>query len=111
MDEDETGFVWTFLSDARDPSLIEPGALVVAGDSDAPAVAQVVGIVDKPAGPVVRLRLLPRCDRGLRGSGPSHDHQNLTCPVGRRRLFRRRPVEVSVDASPKKNPFRFFRFG
>ena len=25
MDEDETGLVWTFLRDARDPSLIEPG--------------------------------------------------------------------------------------
>jgi hypothetical protein len=59
MDEDETEFVWTFLTEARDPSLIGPDALVVAGDSDAPAVAQVVEIVDKPAGPVVRLRLLP----------------------------------------------------
>jgi len=59
MDEDETGYVWTFLRDARDPSLIEPGAIVVAGDADAPAVAEVVDIVDKPAGPVVHLRVLP----------------------------------------------------
>lgn len=59
MDEDETGFVWTFLDEARDPSLIEPGAIVVAGDPDAPAVAEVVDIVDKPAGKVVHLRLLP----------------------------------------------------
>ena len=59
MDEDETGYVWTFLRDARDPALIEPGAIVVAGDEDAPAVAEVVDIVAKPAGQVVHLRLLP----------------------------------------------------
>ncbi len=59
MDEDESGYVWTFLREARDPRLIEPGAIVVAGDEDAPAVAEVVEIVEKPAGPVVHLRLLP----------------------------------------------------
>lgn len=59
MDEDETGYVWTFLRDARDPALIEPGAIVVAGDTDAPAVAEVVDIVERPSGPVVHLRVLP----------------------------------------------------
>jgi hypothetical protein len=59
MDEDETGYVWTFLREARDPSLIEAGAIVIAGDEDAPAVAEVVEIVEKPAGQVVHLRLLP----------------------------------------------------
>lgn len=59
MDEDESGYVWTFLREARDPSLISPGAIVVAGDEEAPAVAEVVEIVEKPAGPVVHLRLLP----------------------------------------------------
>lgn len=58
-DEDETGFVWTVLDEARDTALITPGAIVVAGDADAPAVAQVVDIVDKPAGRIVHLRLLP----------------------------------------------------
>lgn len=58
-DEDETGFVWTFLNEARDASLIVPGAIVVAGDADAPAVAEVVDIVGKPAGKIVHLRLLP----------------------------------------------------
>ena len=29
-DEDETGFVWTFLDEARDPGQITPGVLVVA---------------------------------------------------------------------------------
>lgn len=59
MDEDETGYVWTFLTDARDPSLIEPGAIVIAGDAEAPAVAEVIDIVDRPAGKVVHLRVLP----------------------------------------------------
>jgi hypothetical protein len=59
MDVDETDFVWTFLSEAREPKLIEPGVLVLAGDTDASAVAEVVDVVDKPAGKVVHLRLLP----------------------------------------------------
>lgn len=59
MDEDETGYVWTFLHEARDPGLIEPGAIVVAGDEDAPAIAEVVDIVEKPAGRIVHLRILP----------------------------------------------------
>ena len=59
MDVDETGYVWTFLREARSPELIQPGAIVIAGDADAPAVAEVVDIVIKPAGRVVHLRLLP----------------------------------------------------
>lgn len=58
-DEDETGFVWTFLDEARDPSIIVPGAIVMAGDADAPAVAEVVDLVEKPSGTIVHLRLLP----------------------------------------------------
>jgi hypothetical protein len=64
MDEDESGYVWAFVREARDPSVIEPGALVVVGDEDAPAVAEVIEIVDKPAGTVVRLRLIPRTIEG-----------------------------------------------
>jgi hypothetical protein len=58
-DEDETGFVWTFLDEARDPAVITPGAIVIAGAPDSPAVAEVVDLVAKPAGTVVHLRLLP----------------------------------------------------
>jgi hypothetical protein len=58
-DRDDTGFVWTFLDEARDPSLIVPGAIVLAGDDDEPAVAQVVELADEPAGRIVRLRPLP----------------------------------------------------
>jgi hypothetical protein len=57
--EDETGYVWTFLDEARDPGLIAPGALVVAGDEDAPAVAVVVDLVPHPSGTVVHLDVLP----------------------------------------------------
>lgn len=48
-----------FLREAGDPSLIEPGAIVLAGDPDAPAVAEVLDIAEKPAGPIVHLRVLP----------------------------------------------------
>jgi hypothetical protein len=58
-DEDETGFVWTFLDEARDPTIIVPKAIVVAGDSDAPAVVEVIDIVRKNAGDIVHLRILP----------------------------------------------------
>lgn len=58
-DEDETGFVWTFLDEARDASIIVPGAIVMAGDADAPAVAEVVDLVEKPSGTIVHLRVLP----------------------------------------------------
>jgi hypothetical protein len=57
--EDQTGYVWTFLDEARDPSVIVPGALVIAGDADAPAVAVVVDLVDHPNGTIVHLDLLP----------------------------------------------------
>lgn len=57
--EDQTGYVWAFLDEARDPSLITAGALVVAGDEDAPAVAVVVDLVEHPNGTIVHLDVLP----------------------------------------------------
>jgi hypothetical protein len=50
---------WTFLDEARQPSLIRPGTIVLAGDDDAPAVAEVVDLVPKEAGTIVHLRILP----------------------------------------------------
>ena len=58
-DEDDTGYVWTFLDEAHDPSQITPGALVVAGDQDTAAVCQVVDLVPAGDGMIVHLRLLP----------------------------------------------------
>jgi hypothetical protein len=58
-DEDETGYVWTFLDEARDPAQINPGALIVAGDEEAAAVCQVVDLVPAGDGTIVHLKLLP----------------------------------------------------
>lgn len=58
-DEDDTGYIWTFLDEARDPAQVVPGALVVAGDEDAAAVCQVVDLVPAGDGTIVHLRMLP----------------------------------------------------
>ena len=57
--EDETGYVWTFLDEARDPSLMKPGALVVAGEEDTAAVAVVIDLIAHPNGTIVHLDILP----------------------------------------------------
>lgn len=57
--EDETGFVWTFLDEADDPSVVRPGEVVVAGSPLTPAVCEVVDLVEKPVRTVVHLRVLP----------------------------------------------------
>jgi hypothetical protein len=57
--EDQTGYVWEFLDETRDPSLVVHGALVIAGDEDAPAVAVVVDLVPHPNGTIVHLGVLP----------------------------------------------------
>lgn len=56
---DETGLVWMFVSEARDASIIFPGAIVTTGDDEEPAVAEVVDIVEGPAGRIVHLQVLP----------------------------------------------------
>ena len=58
-DEDDTGFVWTFLDEAREPNHIVPGALLVAGDEDAAAICQVVDLALAGDGTIVHLRILP----------------------------------------------------
>lgn len=57
--EDETGFVWTFLDEADDPSLIRQRQLVVAGSGSTSAVCEVIDLEERPAGTVVHLRVLP----------------------------------------------------
>ena len=57
-DTDETGHVWTFLDEARDPSQIKPGVLVVAGGDDAAALCQVVDLAPTGDSTVVHLKLL-----------------------------------------------------
>ena len=58
-DEDDTGYIWTFLDEARDPGQIRPGVIVVAGDEDTAAVCQVVDLVSAGAGTIVHLNRLP----------------------------------------------------
>jgi hypothetical protein len=59
-DDDGSGYIWAFLDEARDPSQIKTGALVVAGNEDAVAMCEVASL--EPAadgGTIVHLRVLP----------------------------------------------------
>jgi hypothetical protein len=56
---DGTGNVWSFLDEARDPSRITVGAIVVTGDEIDPVLARVVSLTDRPGGTKVHLELLP----------------------------------------------------
>jgi hypothetical protein len=62
--EDESGLPWSFVDEARDPSLMVEGAWVVVGEGAARAVAQVVEV----DGDIVRVRPLP---------GPVERHRHL----------------------------------
>lgn len=57
--EDETGYVWTWLSEARDPSVIVSEQIVVVGDHDAIAMARVVDLVAHENGTIVHVDVLP----------------------------------------------------
>jgi hypothetical protein len=50
---DETGYVWSFLSESEDPSPVRAGALIVAGDTVEPFLALVVDVVDGPNGDLI----------------------------------------------------------
>jgi hypothetical protein len=54
--EDETGLPWTYADQARDPSIVVPGRLLVVGAGSAVAVAEVV---DVAADGLVHVRPLP----------------------------------------------------
>ncbi len=58
-DEDETGYAWAYLDEARDRGQIKPGAIVTAGNEDTAAVCEVIDLVPAGDGTVVHLRLLP----------------------------------------------------
>jgi len=64
---DETGYVWTFLDEARDPSVI------TAGDDDEPVFARVVDIVGAGADRKVHLDVLPAApERYLEAAERTH---------------------------------------
>jgi len=54
--EDETGFPWTYLDQAVDPSVVVPGRLIVVGSGSALAIAEVI---DVAADGLVHVRPLP----------------------------------------------------
>lgn len=56
---DETGLVWAFLDEARDPTRIAQDAIVVSGDELDPVLARVAGLTPRPAGIKVHLEVLP----------------------------------------------------
>ena len=56
---DETGYVWTFLDNAREPSVITPGAIVTSADEEDPVLARVIGHVPEGRGTIVHLEILP----------------------------------------------------
>jgi hypothetical protein len=56
---DHTGLCWSFLDEAPDAGLVEVGALIIVGDDDAAAVAEVVEFETIETGTIVRFRLLP----------------------------------------------------
>ena len=45
-DEDDEGFGWSTLGEARDPAIIHPGMMLVAGNRQAQAVVRVVAVDD-----------------------------------------------------------------
>ena len=57
--EDGTGYIWAWLSEARDPSVIVPGAAIVVADGNALAMASVVDLVAHENGTIVHVDLLP----------------------------------------------------
>jgi hypothetical protein len=61
---DETGYTWTFLDEAADPTVIVPGTIVVAGDDEEPAFARVIDIVGQGDDRRVHLEILPGAPNG-----------------------------------------------
>jgi hypothetical protein len=57
--EDATGYVWQWLDATRDPAVVLPDAIIVIGDDEAYAMAQVVDLAEIENGTIVHLRILP----------------------------------------------------
>lgn len=53
------GYCWSLLSDASDKNIIVPGAIIIAGEPDTPALAEIVDLQDLGHDVVVRFRILP----------------------------------------------------
>lgn len=59
-DDDGSGYLWTFLDEARDPGPVKAGAVLVAGSEDAAAMCEVTRLEPAADGStIVHLRVLP----------------------------------------------------
>ena len=56
---DDTGYVWVFLDEARDPARVSPDAIVISGDAVDPVFARVVALTEAAGGVKVHLQVLP----------------------------------------------------
>lgn len=59
QDMDELGMPYALLSEARDPSRIKPGAIVITADEEDPVFARVHSLTKQGHHTVVHLELLP----------------------------------------------------
>ena len=57
--EDQTGYVWTWLDKARDPDAVFPGAVLTLRDGEDVAMGQVIDLVPAANGTIVHIELLP----------------------------------------------------
>lgn len=57
--EDETGYIWLWLDEAREPEQIVPGAVLTLRDGDDLAMGQVIDLVPAADGTIVHVELLP----------------------------------------------------
>ena len=57
--EDQTGLIWAWLDQARDESIVTPGAVLILRDGEDFAMGQVADLANVDEGTVVHLRLLP----------------------------------------------------
>jgi hypothetical protein len=55
---DHEGHLWAFLDEAAHPDAIVQGALVLTGDEEAPVVARVLRLEDRPGGTMVVMQLV-----------------------------------------------------
>ncbi len=75
--EDETGYIWTWLTEARDPSVIRPSAIVVVADDEDLAMGRIIDLVTHENGTIVHVDILPGIvddylDAAARITGTAH---------------------------------------
>ena len=98
MSQDHTGYSWSLLEDAPDPSVVVPGALILAGeqvDPDDPvAVCRVVELEEINNHTVVRFEILPGDieDYAVHTCRAATTSRRIRCTPGLRRCFRSRRV-------------------